>query len=69
LRRRHRQSGVLHPLIEDAGADRKALEDAGHAVSAERHALVLTDVEDRPGHLGTCQNRACYRGTNRNTAV
>jgi hypothetical protein len=49
--------GVLHLLVEDAGAARQALEGAGYAVSAERDALVLTDVEDRPGYLGDVAGR------------
>jgi hypothetical protein len=49
--------GVLHLLVEDAGAAREALEGAGYAVSAERDALVLTNVEDRPGHLGDVAGR------------
>jgi hypothetical protein len=44
--------GVLHLLVEDAGTARQALEGAGYAVQAEREALVLSDVEDRPGFLG-----------------
>jgi hypothetical protein len=49
--------GVLHLLVEDAGAAREALEGAGYAVSSERDALVLTDVEDRPGYLGDVASR------------
>lgn len=49
--------GVLHLLVEDAGAARQALEGAGYAVTAERDALVLTDVEDRPGYLGDVAGR------------
>jgi hypothetical protein len=49
--------GVLHLLVEDAGAAREALEGAGYAVSTERDALVLTDVEDRPGYLGDVASR------------
>lgn len=49
--------GVLHLLVEDAGAARQALEGAGYAVSAERDALVLTDVEDRPGYLADVAGR------------
>jgi hypothetical protein len=49
--------GVLHLLVEDAGAAREALAGAGYAVSAEHDALVLTDVEDRPGYLGDVAGR------------
>lgn len=49
--------GVLHLLVEDAGAARRALEGAGYPVLAERDALVVTDVEDRPGYLGHVAGR------------
>jgi hypothetical protein len=49
--------GVLHLLVEDAGAAREALAGSGYAVSAEHDALVLTDVEDRPGYLGDVAGR------------
>lgn len=49
--------GVLHLLVEDASAARQALEGAGYAVLAERDALVLSDVEDRPGYLGEVAGR------------
>jgi hypothetical protein len=40
--------GVLHILIEDAAAARKALKQTGHEVRGEREVLVV-DIEDRPG--------------------
>jgi hypothetical protein len=49
--------GVLHLLVEDAGAARQALDGAGYTVSAEREALVLDNVEDRPGFLGDIAGR------------
>ncbi|HJU97712.1 MAG TPA: hypothetical protein VJ644_07045 [Jiangellaceae bacterium] len=49
--------GVLHVLVEDASAARQALEDAGYAVAAEREAVVLEGVEDRPGYLGEAARR------------
>jgi hypothetical protein len=49
--------GVVHLLVEDAGAARRALEGAGYTVTAEHDALVLTDVEDRPGYLGEVAGR------------
>ena len=49
--------GVLHLLVEDAGTARRALEGAGYAVAAEREALVLADVDDRPGYLGEMAGR------------
>jgi hypothetical protein len=44
--------GVLHILVENAGAARQALVGAGYMIGAEREALVLEGVEDRPGYLG-----------------
>jgi hypothetical protein len=49
--------GVLHVLVEDAGAARQALEGAGYNVAVEREALVLDGVEDRPGYLGEMARR------------
>jgi hypothetical protein len=49
--------GVLHILVENAGAARQALVGAGYAIAAEREALVLEDVEDRPGYLGEMARR------------
>jgi hypothetical protein len=43
--------GVLHILVEDAGAARDALSGAGIEVVDERDVFVV-DVEDRPGTLG-----------------
>ena len=43
--------GVLHILVEDAAAARRALEEIGLEVRDERQVLVL-DIEDRPGVLG-----------------
>ncbi|HET6662670.1 MAG TPA: hypothetical protein VFG94_00355 [Acidimicrobiales bacterium] len=49
--------GVLHILVENAGAARQALVGAGYTIAAEREALVLEDVEDRPGYLGEMARR------------
>jgi hypothetical protein len=43
--------GVVHILVEDAGAAREALSGAGIEVADERDVFVV-DVEDRPGTLG-----------------
>lgn len=42
--------GLIHILVEDAGAARSALEGAGISVRDQREVLVV-DVEDRPGEL------------------
>jgi hypothetical protein len=49
--------GVLHVLVEDATAARPALEGAGYSIAAEREAVVLEGVEDRPGYLGDLARR------------
>ena len=43
--------GVVHILVEDAGAAHEALSGAGIEVADERDAFVV-DVEDRPGTMG-----------------
>jgi hypothetical protein len=42
--------GIIHLLVEDAGAARAAAEQAGFAVRGERELLVAP-IEDRPGAL------------------
>jgi hypothetical protein len=65
-------TGIVHLLVDDATAARRALEGAGFAVQAERDVIVL-DVEDRPGALGVVARRIAgadvsldiaYLGTN-----
>jgi hypothetical protein len=56
--------GFLHLLVEDAGAARRALEGAGYTIAAQRDALVLGDVEDRPGYLGDMARRLAGNGIN-----
>jgi hypothetical protein len=43
--------GIIHVLVEDAGAARAALEEAGMKVADQREVLVV-DIDDRPGTLG-----------------
>jgi hypothetical protein len=56
--------GVLHVLVEDAGAARQALVGAGYTIGDEREALVLESVEDRPGYLGEMARRLADNGIN-----
>ncbi|HET6729839.1 MAG TPA: hypothetical protein VFG96_10500 [Jiangellaceae bacterium] len=56
--------GVLHVLVEDASAARQALEGSGYSVAAEREAVVLDDVEDRPGFLGDTARRLADSNVN-----
>ena len=64
--------GVLHILVADAAAARRALEEAGLEVRGERQVMVL-EVDDRPGEFGRiCRRIAeaavnvdlCYAATN-----
>jgi hypothetical protein len=55
--------GILHLLVDDAGAARAALEAAGMDVQGEREVLVV-DIEDRPGALGVIARRISNGGVN-----
>lgn len=55
--------GVLHILVEDAGAARRALQGAGIEVHGERDVLVL-DIPDQPGELGKAARRMADAGVN-----
>jgi hypothetical protein len=55
--------GLIHLLIEDAAAARKALQDAGMIVGEERPVLVVP-VQDRPGELGKLARRIADAGVN-----
>jgi hypothetical protein len=56
-------NGVIHIVVEDASASRKALESAGIKVSAERPVL-LAAITDRPGELGKLARRIADAGVN-----
>ncbi len=55
--------GLIHILVEDAAAARRALEGAGLEVHGERQVLVL-DIEDRPGETGRVCRRIANAGVN-----
>jgi hypothetical protein len=55
--------GVVHILVEDAAAARRAIEGAGLEVSSERDVL-LFEAEDRPGMLGEVARRMANAGVN-----
>jgi hypothetical protein len=55
--------GIIHVLVEDATGARRALEDAGLAVSSEREVLLL-ESEDRPGSLGEVARKMASSGVN-----
>ena len=48
--------GILHVLVADAAAARRALESAGQVVREERDVLVCP-VDDRPGAGGAIMRR------------
>jgi hypothetical protein len=50
-------------LVEDAGAARQALEGAGIRVTGEREVVVL-DVVDQPGTLGSVARKLADAGVN-----
>jgi hypothetical protein len=56
--------GFLHLLVEDGATARQALEAAGFTVAGEREAIVLDNVEDRPGYLGELARRLADAGVN-----
>jgi hypothetical protein len=53
----------MHILVDDAAAARSAIEGAGLKVSSERDVLV-TDIKDQPGALGTIARRMASAGVN-----
>jgi hypothetical protein len=55
--------GVMHILVDDAGAARGALEAAGIEVGGEREVLVV-DVEDQPGAFGAVARKIANEGVN-----
>jgi hypothetical protein len=56
-------ASVIHVLVEDADAARKAIEDSGLEVRAERSVLVLS-VEDHVGELGRITRSIAKAGVN-----
>ena len=55
--------GVIHLLVEDAAAARRALEEIGLEVRGERQVLIL-ELEDRPGAIGDITRRIANAGVN-----
>ena len=58
--------GIIHVLVEDAMAARRALEEAGLKVEGEAEALVMdmTANVDRPGSLGAVSRKVANAGVN-----
>ncbi|PZR65253.1 MAG: amino acid-binding protein [Chloroflexi bacterium] len=55
--------GVMHVLVDDAAAGRRAFEEAGLEVRGEREVVVV-DVDDAPGGLGRVMRRYADAGVN-----
>jgi hypothetical protein len=55
--------GMIHLVVEDATAAKKALESAGIKVSGERPVL-LASVADKPGEFGKLAQRIASAGVN-----
>ncbi|MDQ6681703.1 MAG: amino acid-binding protein [Chloroflexota bacterium] len=55
--------GVMHVLVDDAAAGRRAFEEAGLEVRAERE-VVVAEVDDAPGGLGRVMRRYADAGVN-----
>jgi len=55
--------GVMHILVDDAGAARAALEGAGIDVGGEREVLVV-EIEDQPGTFGALARKIANEGVN-----
>ncbi len=55
--------GVLHLLVRDGPAARRALEDAGLEVRGERPVLIV-EGKDRPGEFGSICRRIANAGAN-----
>lgn len=56
--------GVLHVLVEDAAGARRALEQAGLEVRAERDVVLIDRLPDKPGTLGAALRRIADAGVN-----
>ena len=55
--------GMVHVLVQDAGAARRALEGAGIQVTGERELLIV-DAPNEPGQLGRSARRLADAGVN-----
>jgi len=55
--------GVIHILVEDAAAARRALQEKDLEVRDERQVLVL-EIQDRPGAFGDVTRRIANAGVN-----
>ncbi len=56
--------GIMHVLVEDAQSARRAIEEAGLEVRAEREVVLLDRLPERPGSLGEALRRIADAGAN-----
>ena len=56
--------GILHVLVEDAAAARRALETAGLTVRDERDVVILGPLPAQPGTGGAALRRIANQGVN-----
>ncbi len=56
--------GVMHVLVDDAAAARRAVEEAGLEVREEREVVVLDQLPSQPGTLGSALRRIAEAGIN-----
>ncbi len=56
--------GIMHVLVEDAQSARRAIEQAGLEVRAEREVALLDRLPERPGSLGEALRRIASAGVN-----
>lgn len=56
--------GLLHVLVDDVDSARKALEQAGMEVRAERDVVLLGPLPAQPGTLGTALRGIADAGAN-----
>ena len=62
----HQGMGIIHLLVEDGEAARRALEGAGIRVEGESEVIVgdLPDDVDRPGTMGAMARKVADAGVN-----
>jgi len=58
------ENAIVHFLVEDAAAARRALEAAGITVLADREVLVQRLRQDQPGQLGLLARHMASAGVN-----
>jgi hypothetical protein len=62
----HQGTGIIHVLVDDAAAARRALEGAGLTVEGESEVIVgeLPEDVDKPGTMGAMARKVADAGVN-----